>query len=226
MESRLNKLISDSGLCSRREADKFIEMGRVTVNGQQPTIGQKVTESDLILVDGERIHDGKYTGNQSIRAVSGKAKELVLGDNRQVKSPKEPKSPKELKSPQAPRAEKEPRFEKGQKPRKAAKATLSDNSDEEVSISKRPAKFGKYNKYAAARKAEQNGEKPKSKSKPEKEAIIEDALRPKFGKSLSRSAVAQRMASYPKSASLRKTSKNNPANKAKRTASRNKPQEE
>ena len=33
MEVRLNKLISDSGLCSRREADKFIEEGRVTVNG-------------------------------------------------------------------------------------------------------------------------------------------------------------------------------------------------
>ena len=31
MEVRLNKLISDSGLCSRREADKFIEEGRVTV---------------------------------------------------------------------------------------------------------------------------------------------------------------------------------------------------
>ena len=34
MEVRLNKLISDSGLCSRREADKFIEEGRVTVNGK------------------------------------------------------------------------------------------------------------------------------------------------------------------------------------------------
>lgn len=36
MEVRLNKLISDSGLCSRREADKFIEEGRVTVNGSLP----------------------------------------------------------------------------------------------------------------------------------------------------------------------------------------------
>ena len=43
MEVRLNKLISDSGLCSRREADKFIEEGRVTVNGSLPHIGQKVT---------------------------------------------------------------------------------------------------------------------------------------------------------------------------------------
>ena len=35
-EIRLNKLMSDSGLCSRREADKFIEMRRVTVNGKIP----------------------------------------------------------------------------------------------------------------------------------------------------------------------------------------------
>lgn len=47
-EIRLNKLMSDSGLCSRREADKFIEMGRVTVNGKQPQVGQKVTENDEV----------------------------------------------------------------------------------------------------------------------------------------------------------------------------------
>ena len=45
-------------------------------------------------------------------------------------------------------------------------------------------------------------------------------MQPKFGKSLSRSAVAQRMAASPKSASLRKTSRNNPINKAKRIARR------
>ena len=51
MEVRLNKLISDSGLCSRREADKFIEEGRVTVNGSLPHIGQKVTEADIVMLD-------------------------------------------------------------------------------------------------------------------------------------------------------------------------------
>ena len=49
MEVRLNKLISDSGLCSRREADKFIEEGRVTVNGSLPQVGQKVTEADIVM---------------------------------------------------------------------------------------------------------------------------------------------------------------------------------
>ena len=50
MEVRLNKLISDSGLCSRREADKFIEEGRVTVNGSLPQVRQKVTEADSVML--------------------------------------------------------------------------------------------------------------------------------------------------------------------------------
>ena len=36
---RLNKFISDTGFCSRREADKYIEDGRVTVNGIRPEMG-------------------------------------------------------------------------------------------------------------------------------------------------------------------------------------------
>ena len=55
MEIRLNKLISDAGICSRREADNWIEMGRVTVNGKQPRVGQKITVDDLVEVDGERV---------------------------------------------------------------------------------------------------------------------------------------------------------------------------
>lgn len=35
-EKRLNKFISETGYCSRREADKLIEQGRVTLNGLQP----------------------------------------------------------------------------------------------------------------------------------------------------------------------------------------------
>lgn len=56
MEIRLNKLISEAGVCSRREADNFIEMERVTVNGKQPHVGQKVTAEDVVLVDGERLN--------------------------------------------------------------------------------------------------------------------------------------------------------------------------
>ena len=46
MDIRLNKFISDSGLCSRREADKFIEMGRVTVNGKTVLVPQISMETD------------------------------------------------------------------------------------------------------------------------------------------------------------------------------------
>lgn len=51
MEIRLNKFISDSGICSRREADRLIEEGRVAVNGRAARMGQKVTENDRVSVD-------------------------------------------------------------------------------------------------------------------------------------------------------------------------------
>ena len=77
MELRLNKLISDSGLCSRREADKFIEMGRVTVNGKAPVIGKKVTEKDVVLVDGNRVNIGKRNNEREfLRAAPGKANKI------------------------------------------------------------------------------------------------------------------------------------------------------
>lgn len=54
-EKRINKAISDTGFCSRRAADAFIEKGRVTVNGQVAVMGLKVTKEDDIRVDGKRI---------------------------------------------------------------------------------------------------------------------------------------------------------------------------
>ncbi len=52
---RLNKAISDTGFCSRREADKLIEQGKVTVNGKPAVLGTKVLETDVIEVDGTPI---------------------------------------------------------------------------------------------------------------------------------------------------------------------------
>lgn len=52
---RLNKFITDSGYCSRREADIYITQGRVTVNGIDATIGSCVNEGDVVQVDGERV---------------------------------------------------------------------------------------------------------------------------------------------------------------------------
>ena len=54
-EIRLNKFISESGFCSRREADKLIESGRVTVNKIKAVMGTKVKESDDVRVDGKPI---------------------------------------------------------------------------------------------------------------------------------------------------------------------------
>lgn len=52
---RLNKFISDSGFCSRREADKLIEKNRVSINGSCPELGTKVMPGDEVRVDGKRI---------------------------------------------------------------------------------------------------------------------------------------------------------------------------
>ncbi|MCC4798316.1 23S rRNA pseudouridine(2604) synthase RluF [Enterovibrio norvegicus] len=52
---RLNKFISDSGFCSRREADKFIEQRKVTINGIVPELGTKVMPGDEVLVNNQRI---------------------------------------------------------------------------------------------------------------------------------------------------------------------------
>ncbi len=54
-QTRINKYLSEVGYCSRRAADKLIEQGRVTINGQVPEMGTKITEGDEVQVDGKRI---------------------------------------------------------------------------------------------------------------------------------------------------------------------------
>ena len=52
---RLNKYISESGFCSRREADKFIESGKVTVDGVKAVMGTKVQKGQKVKVNGKLI---------------------------------------------------------------------------------------------------------------------------------------------------------------------------
>jgi 23S rRNA pseudouridine2604 synthase len=52
---RLNKFISETGVCSRREADKWIEAGRVTLNGAPATLGHKVAQGDEVRIDGRLV---------------------------------------------------------------------------------------------------------------------------------------------------------------------------
>ncbi len=55
---RINKYLSDKGICSRREADRLIEEGAVLVNGEPAAAGQKVTGKDEITVRGEEVIAG------------------------------------------------------------------------------------------------------------------------------------------------------------------------
>lgn len=62
--TRLNKYLADCGVCSRREADKLIEAGKVTVNGTVAGMGSKVSETDKVQVNGKTLQ--------------GKSKNVVL----------------------------------------------------------------------------------------------------------------------------------------------------
>ena len=67
---RLNRHISDTGHCSRREADRLIGEGRVTVNGIRARIGAEVGEDDTVLVDGQPLRQR--------RAAPGKRRHVYI----------------------------------------------------------------------------------------------------------------------------------------------------
>ena len=72
MATRINKYLSEVGYCSRREADKLVKKGKVTINGEIPEIGTNVEEGDQVEVEGKRID------------VSAKQKKLYLAFNKPV----------------------------------------------------------------------------------------------------------------------------------------------
>lgn len=55
---RLQKILSDSGICSRRKAEELISQGAVKVNGRTAQLGDKANDRDVIMVNGERV---RYT---------------------------------------------------------------------------------------------------------------------------------------------------------------------
>ena len=59
MSVRVNKYISDTGYCSRREADQLVSEGRVKVNGKVPSLTTRVEEGDEVLVDGQGLRQRK-----------------------------------------------------------------------------------------------------------------------------------------------------------------------
>ena len=53
--TRLNKYISESGMCSRRDADRFIEQGNVHINGRRAQVGDQVLPGDVVKVNGQVV---------------------------------------------------------------------------------------------------------------------------------------------------------------------------
>jgi 23S rRNA pseudouridine2604 synthase len=56
---RLNSFISSNGICSRREADRLIEAGKVTVNGKKAVVGQQIELTDAVKVNGKLLIESK-----------------------------------------------------------------------------------------------------------------------------------------------------------------------
>lgn len=52
---RINKYLSEVGFCSRREADKLLEQGKITINGKKPELGTKVGPRDIVKVGGKAV---------------------------------------------------------------------------------------------------------------------------------------------------------------------------
>lgn len=56
-KTRINKYLSEVGYCSRRAADKLLEEGRIKINGKVPELGTKVSDEDLVEVDGKPVRE-------------------------------------------------------------------------------------------------------------------------------------------------------------------------
>lgn len=81
---RLNKFISDSGFCSRREADKLIEQKQVTINGKTPDLGTKVQAGDEVIVDGRRIKSSAVNKSDRIYIAYNKPAGITSTTERHV----------------------------------------------------------------------------------------------------------------------------------------------
>lgn len=67
---RINKFISESGLCSRREADKLLSKGVVTINGRRAPLGAEVKPGDVVKVNGRPITATEKSSKRIVLAVN------------------------------------------------------------------------------------------------------------------------------------------------------------
>ena len=82
MPIRINKYLSEVGYCSRREADRLIKKGKVTINGAIPEIGAKVEEGDEVEVEGQIVK--KSTKQKNIYLAFNKPVGIVCTTDRRV----------------------------------------------------------------------------------------------------------------------------------------------
>ena len=82
MATRINKYLSEVGYCSRRAADRLIEEGKVTINGEIPEIGTKVDDGDQVEVKGQKIE--KPTIQKNIYLAFNKPVGIVCTTDRRV----------------------------------------------------------------------------------------------------------------------------------------------
>ena len=84
MATRINKYLSEVGFCSRRAADRLIEEGKVTINGEVTEIGSKVEQGDQVEVEGQKII--KSTKQKNIYLAFNKPIGIVCTTDRRVES--------------------------------------------------------------------------------------------------------------------------------------------
>lgn len=77
MEERLNKWLSRMGLCSRREADRLIEAGKVLVDGHKAVVGQKVLPGQRIICEGKTVGEGRSSKPAPVLLAVNKPKGIV-----------------------------------------------------------------------------------------------------------------------------------------------------
>ena len=82
MATRINKFLSEVGYCSRREADRLIAEGKVTINGKISAIGTKVENGDQVEVEGQKID--KLTKQKNIYLAFNKPVGIVCTTDRNV----------------------------------------------------------------------------------------------------------------------------------------------
>ena len=79
--TRINKHLSEIGFCSRREADKLIDSGRVLINGKKAEMGAKVSSDDKVIVNGELL---KPTKNKNVYLAFNKPRGIVCTTDTRV----------------------------------------------------------------------------------------------------------------------------------------------